>query len=64
MKHTGARDEHGNIQDNHSPVYPEPGVRKSTSFSIEKFGEKGAREKAIEFRRQKEIAIYGESMIP
>ena len=67
MKHTGATYPDGSPQPNFSEVYavswsPEPGVRKATSFSVPKYGEEQARQKAIALRKQKEIEIYGHTI--
>ena len=64
MSRTGATDKDGNPLPNYTPVYavswsPEPNVRKSTSFSVEKYGEEEAKKMAIELRKQKELDIYG-----
>ena len=64
MSWTGATDTEGNPLPNFTPVYavtwsPEPGERKQTSFSVEKYGEEKARKMAIELRKQKEFDIYG-----
>jgi hypothetical protein len=38
---------------------PEPNVLRKTSFSIEKYGEEGAFQKAVELRQKVEKKIYG-----
>ncbi len=63
-KHTGATYPDGSPKPNFSEVYyvtwcPEPGVRKATSISILKYGEKEAWRKAVALRRKKEIELYG-----
>lgn len=69
MVWTGAKDRDGNPLPNYTPSYcvtwsPEPGKRKATSFSIDKYGEEVAREKAINLRKQKELEIYGGRIKP
>ncbi len=64
MSRTGATDKNENPPPNYTPMYavtwfPEPNVRKSTSFSVEKYGEEEARKMTIELRKQKELEIYG-----
>lgn len=38
---------------------PEPGVQKCTSFSVKKYGEKGALKRAVEFRRERMREVHG-----
>ncbi|MCA9734622.1 AP2 domain-containing protein [candidate division KSB1 bacterium] len=41
---------------------PEPNKICRTSFSIKKYGEEGAKKMALEFRKQKELEMYGKTI--
>lgn len=65
---TGATDKEGNKLPNYTPTYtvswsPKPNVRKIRSFSVAKYGEDNARDMAIRLRKQKEMEIYGDTMV-
>ncbi len=64
---TGARDKNGNPLPNYADIYsvtwsPEPGFVRRTSFSVGKYGEEGARRRAIELRKRMERQIYGQEV--
>ena len=66
-KWTGARDNNGDALPNYSDVYvvswsAEPGKPCATSISVEKYGEKEARRRAIDLRKSKEREIYGQEI--
>lgn len=42
---------------------PEKGIQKCTSFSIQKYGKKGAFDRAVRLRRKKMLEIYGPSIV-
>ncbi len=47
----------------HAYIYPEPWKRKAKKFSISKWGEELAFQKAVAWRKGMELIIYGQSRI-